>query len=127
MAESLEYSSYNSRNKSAMKADPSKFEPALHKFEVSPQVLESMVIMNLKNLEVESPDFSCLLDHAMATLWYIFENDGEKWNLPHAEEGGPCQLTPWSPQPNPNPQPESHHGLQRQKQKVRQNLLPARA
>ena len=78
MAESLEYSNYNSRNKSAMKADPSKFEPALHKFEVSPQVLESMVIMNLKNLEVESPDFSCLLDHAMATLWYIFENDGEK-------------------------------------------------
>lgn len=62
----------------SIESDPSIFEPVLYDFEVSPQLLESMVIMNFKDMEVDAPDFGDLLDHAMATLWYIFADDGDK-------------------------------------------------
>jgi hypothetical protein len=62
------------------------YNPQVYNFVLSPEFSDSVLCWELKNYQVELPTFSVLLDHTLAVIWHVFNNDGvELTNLNKAD------------------------------------------
>lgn len=65
-----------------------EYNPQVYNFVLSPEFSDSVLCWELNNYRVELPSFSVLLDHTLAVLWHVFNNDGvELYNLNKADIG----------------------------------------
>lgn len=65
-----------------------EFNPRVYNFVLSPEFADSVMCWDLKSYKVALPSFSVLLDHTLAVIWHIFNNDGaELLNLNKADIG----------------------------------------
>lgn len=62
------------------------FSPRTYNFELPGDYVESFCYWDLNSYEVACPNSSTLLDHTLAVIWHIFNDDGvELYNLNRAD------------------------------------------
>ena len=65
-----------------------EFNPRVYNFVLTPEFADSVMCWDLKSYKVALPSFSVLLDHTLAVIWHIFNNNGaELLNLNKADIG----------------------------------------
>lgn len=64
----------------------SEFCPKVHNFVLSPELADSILCWELDSYKTECPSFAVLLDHTLAVIWHVFNDDGaELYSLNKAD------------------------------------------
>lgn len=65
-----------------------EYNPQVYNFALSAEFSDSVLCWELNNYKVELPNFSVLLDHTLAVIWHVFNNNGvELYSLNKANIG----------------------------------------